>query len=174
MHRVAVRPPAVAIVLALAAQAHVGHGDVVGRVCIPPRCRRPLDPADDLRVSRESLLARHADGPQPSSWGDSDHSPPVVAGGEGSGDVAAVTVSVVQAVVVRAVGLPYHIEIGMGRIDPSVQDRHIDIDGADAVARASGAEIPVDPIYPERDDVALLDGRAPPGVERVCAEGALW
>ena len=139
MQRVAVGVPAIAIVGARAAQAHVGDFDILER-CV---CGHPVDAANDIRPPAGAPVVEHADRVDRNARRDAHDAGAVVDRADGPGDVSAVTVPVAEAVPGLAVLPAGDIEIGM-RSAPRVDDGDANRPAGRCDVQSSG--LAVDPV----------------------------
>ena len=141
--------------LTLAAQAHVGHVNLVRVV------RHPVDASDDPRHPAGAAVVQDPHGPQAGAWGHAHDAYAVVQGRGGACDVSPVAVAVVTAAILAvaaegtasgAVGGCVHVQIGMIQVYPCIDDGDVNIHPVvDAVDVSRGVQVGVDAVDSGRD-----------------------
>ena len=127
MHRVAVRVAAVAVVGTEPAEAHVGHRD--GTPLRRGQRVDEVDPADHVGRGAGAAVVEHANGPELSFGGDTDHADAVVDRADDPGDVSAVAIAIVVVLLSSrgAVGPAHDVggQVGVVDVDAGIDHRDI-------------------------------------------------
>ena len=141
------------------AEAHVRDAHVVRRVAVGRQAGQVVDRADQIRPFTGTLVVEHLERHEPRLGGHADDAQPVRGRGDDPGDVRAVAVAVLRRTGRHAVaaerGVEVRDEVGMGEIDPGVQDRDLDAGPGEPLARRAvvGRVVGPDPGNAGRDPV---------------------